>query len=218
MNKILGSSDLPRISCANHKINLAVRRSIKKTPLMLKDIRKLNIWISKIRKSVELTKVFANGKCRQRLDNETRWGSTFLMLEQIIKAEERGLLEEVKCTCPCKVPLATIKNYVSILLPAYLINIGLQRQSATIAEVVPCILRAISDWEVIKEKTSTTGKMLCECLIAEFRLRFDYELNSHLYQVTNVYRKYLLNISNLIFYLYKGSCCFTSFIFKRLGS
>ena len=74
MNKILGSSDLPRISYANHKINLAVRRSIKKTPLMLKDIRKLNIWISKIRKSVELTKVFANGKCRQRSDNETRWG------------------------------------------------------------------------------------------------------------------------------------------------
>ena len=77
MKKILGSSDLPRISCASHKINLAVRSSIKKTHLMLKDIRKLNIWISKIRKSVELTKVFANGKCRQRLDIETRWGSTF---------------------------------------------------------------------------------------------------------------------------------------------
>jgi hypothetical protein len=47
------------------------------------------------------------------------------MLEQIIKAENKGLLEEIKAECPCPVSLATIKNYVSILIPAYLFNIGL---------------------------------------------------------------------------------------------
>jgi hypothetical protein len=102
---------------------------------MLSHIRKINIWITKIRKSVELTKIFANAKCRQRLDYETRWGSTFLMLEQIIKAEKRGLLDEIKEQCPCPVSLTLIQNYVAILIPAYLLNIGLQRQSATISEV-----------------------------------------------------------------------------------
>jgi hypothetical protein len=64
------------------------------------------------------------------------------MLEQIIKAENKGLLEEIKAECPCPVSLATI------LIPAYLFKIGLaERQSAIIAEVIPSILRAISDWE-----------------------------------------------------------------------
>ncbi len=45
------------------------------------------------------------------------------MLEQIIKAENKGLLEEIKAECIFPVSLATIKNYVSILIPAYLFNI-----------------------------------------------------------------------------------------------
>ena len=105
---ILGSSDLPRISCGNHKINLAVRSAIKKHNFFSIQIRKLNVWITKIRKSVELTKVFANAKCRQRLENETRWGSTFLMLEQIIKAEKRGLLDEIRNKNPCPLSLPII--------------------------------------------------------------------------------------------------------------
>ncbi len=109
---ILGSSDLPRISCENHKINLAVRSAIKKHKTLSNQMRKLNIWITKIRKSVELTKVFANAKCRQRLENETRWGSTFLMLEQIVKADKRGLLEEIKNETPCPLSLPIIKNYL----------------------------------------------------------------------------------------------------------
>jgi hypothetical protein len=140
--------------------------------------------ITKIRKSVELTKIFANAKCRQRLDNETRWGSTFLMLEQVVKAENRGLMDEVKIDCPCPVSLTLIKNYVAILIPAYLFNIGLQRQSATIAEVIPSVLRAISDWNFIKNKTSPIGIKLCDLLITQFKSRFVYELNSHLYQVS----------------------------------
>jgi hypothetical protein len=58
------------------------------------------------------------------------------MLEQIIKAEKRGLLDEIKEHCSFPVSLILILNYVAILVPAYLFNIGLQRQSATIAEVV----------------------------------------------------------------------------------
>jgi hypothetical protein len=71
MYLIKGSSDLPRISCGNHKINLSVRSAIKKHQKMQSQIRRINVWITTIRKSVELTKIFANAKCRQRLDNET---------------------------------------------------------------------------------------------------------------------------------------------------
>ena len=110
---------MPRISCGNHKINLAVKNAIKRHETMRIQIRKLNIWVTKIRKSVELTKVFANSRCRLRLDNETRWGSSFLMLEQIVKADKRELLNEILIESPCPVPLAVIKNYLAILKHAY---------------------------------------------------------------------------------------------------
>jgi hypothetical protein len=67
------------------------------------------------------------------LENETRWGSTFLMLEQIVKAEIKGLLNETMDENPCPVQINVIKNYLSILKHAYFFNVGLQRQSATIA-------------------------------------------------------------------------------------
>ena len=175
---------MPRISCSNHKINLAVRSAIKNHRNMQTHLRAINIWITKIRKSVELTKVFANAKCRQRLDNDTRWGSTFLMLEQIVKAHKQQLLDEIKYECPCPVSLTLIKNYLSILKHAYFFNIGLQRQSATIAEVIPSVLKCISEWDIIKDKTLPSGKQLCELLIIEFKSKFNYELNSHLYLVS----------------------------------
>ncbi len=181
---IKGSTDLPRFSCGNHKINLAVRSAIKKHNSMSFQLRKLNIWITSIRKSVELTKVFANAKCRQRLENDTRWGSTFLMLEQIVKADKRGLLDEIKDDYPCPLSLHIIQNYLCILSHAYFFNIGLQRQSATIAEIIPSVLKCISSWDSMKDKISNNGKKLCNLLMTEFKTRFDYELNSHLYLVS----------------------------------
>ena len=155
-----------------------------------------------------MTKIFANAKCRQRLDTEIRWGSTFLMLEQIIKAENRGLLENIEENDRCPVPLKIVKNYVSILLPAYLFNVGLQRQTATIAEVIPSVLRAVSEWEIIKEKTSTIGNQLCDLLIIQFRNRFNYELNSHLYQVSCRIYKFIELI-----YIYIREPGFCGFLF-----
>ncbi len=168
---------MPRISCGNHKINLAVKNAIKRHETMRIQIRKLNIWVTKIRKSVELTKFFANSRCRRRLDNETRWGSSFLKLEQIVKAKKRGLLNEILIKSPCPVPLAILKH-------AYFFHVGLQRQSATIAEMIPSILSCIAIWESMKVKTSENGRILCDYLIEEFKKRFDYELNSHIYQVS----------------------------------
>jgi hypothetical protein len=130
-----------------------LRSAIKKHQKMQFQIRRINVWITAIRKSVELTKNFANAKCRQRLDNETRWGSTFLMLEQIVKADNRNLLDEIKDQYPCPVSLAVIKNYLSIFKHAYFFNIGVQRQSATIAEIIPSVLKCLVEWNIMKDKT-----------------------------------------------------------------
>ena len=82
---------MPRISCAIHKINLVVKSEIKKHKTIAKHLRILN-FITKIRNTIELNKVFANKKCRFRLENSTRWRSGFLMLERIKKAYSKGLL------------------------------------------------------------------------------------------------------------------------------
>jgi hypothetical protein len=112
---------------------------------------------------------------QQRLDIETRWVSTFLMLEQIVKADNRNLLNEIKDQYPCPVSLAVIKNYLSILKHAYFFNIGVQRQSATIAEIIPSVLKCMVEWNIVKDKTSASGKELCGLLISEFQTRFKYE-------------------------------------------
>lgn len=151
-----------------------MRSAIKKHQKMQFQIRRINVWITAIRKSVELTKIFANAKCRQR----------FLMLELIVKADNRNLLDEIKDQYPCPVSLAVIKNYLSILKHAYFFNIGLQRQSATIAEIIPSVLKCMVEWNIMKDKTSASGKELCELLISEFQTRFKYELDSHLYLVS----------------------------------
>jgi hypothetical protein len=40
------------------------------------------------------------------------------------------------------------------------------------------------EWNIMKDKTSASGKELCEILISEFQTRFKYELDSHLYLVS----------------------------------
>jgi hypothetical protein len=88
------------------------------------------------------------------------------MLEQIVKADKGGLFNEILIESLCPVPLEVIKNYLAILKNAYFFNVGLQRQSASIAEMIPSIL---SCWESIKLKTSENGRISCDYLIEDFK-------------------------------------------------
>ena len=87
------TSDLPRICCANHKLNLAVKLAIREHKTIERHFRLLNNFISKIKRTIQPNRIFANAKCRLRLENITRWGSGFLMLETIRKADRLGLLK-----------------------------------------------------------------------------------------------------------------------------
>ena len=94
-----------------------------------------------------------------------------------MKAVKRNLLAELKDQCP--VSLVVIKNYLSILKHAYFFNIGLQRQSVRITEIFPSVLKCTTEWNIMKDKTSASGKQLCELLVSEFQSRFIYELDFH---------------------------------------
>jgi hypothetical protein len=191
---LIGTADLPRISCANHKTNLAVKTAIKQHKIIPKHFRLLNIFISKIKKSIELNKVFANQKCRLRLENSTRWGSGFLMLEKIKIAYKKKLFDQENKDLNCPVPIALVNTYLLILKPCYLFNINLQRNNSSIAEIIPAILNIINKLETISKipKLSSSCQQFCELLIAQFKKRFSYELDSEIYQVIQKYLFILL--------------------------
>lgn len=142
-------------------------------------LAKLNNCINHIKRNIKLNKIFKKLKCRLRLENKTRWGSAFLVLEAIKKASERGALKTIKLP----VSINTIENYLKILRPAYLVNIGFQSSVSSIADVVHNILKLINYWDNFK--TNQTGSKLCNLLVSAFKQRFAYELDSKLYQVTN---------------------------------
>ncbi len=54
--------------------------------LICSDLKKLNSFMSSIRGSYNLDRVFQNLKCRLRLENNTRWGSAYLSIETLIRA------------------------------------------------------------------------------------------------------------------------------------
>jgi len=81
-----GSSEIPRFSCANHKLNLAVRAAIAidiEFTQMLKDLNKAN---AHVRSSITLNNAFNLQKCKLGLENLTRWSSAYLMLLSVSKA------------------------------------------------------------------------------------------------------------------------------------
>jgi hypothetical protein len=181
----LGSSELPRISCANHKLNLCIRTAIAKHKPLNINIRILNSYVNRVKRTIRLNEIFVNAKCRLRLENSTRWGSTFLMLERLKKANKKGVFDNFEVSNKLPVSIDFINSYLKILKSAYLVNVYFQRDSSTIAEVIPAVLKLINDWEAIikKDNVSSSCKTFCKLLIEELKRRFDYELNSEIYQV-----------------------------------
>ena len=166
-------------------MNLCIRAAIAKHKPLSVNIRVLNAYVNKIKRSIELNKVFANAKYRLRLENITRWGSTFLMLERLKKAHKKGLFETLDSSSKLPVSIDVINSYLKILKPAYLVNIYFQRNTSSIAEVIPAILKLISNWENLLKKDSVPSscKIFSKFLIEELKRRFNYELESEIYQV-----------------------------------
>ena len=103
------------------------------------------------------------------------------------KAFERKAISNVyqKHQLKCPISLKIVNYYITVLKPAYKFNIRMQSNSASISDVIPYLLKIFNEWTKIMSSLKTTAncKKLCKLLIGEFKKRFDYELNSKLYQV-----------------------------------
>lgn len=133
----LGSDDLPRISCASHKLNLVLRGAFVQHKVICQHLKSLNRFIRRIRKSYKLSRIFKDLKVRLRLENKTRWGSAYISLITIKRAYKCKAIKEDDLP----VDISVIDVYIKILSPAYLFNLDLQSNKSSIAYVIPSILR-----------------------------------------------------------------------------
>lgn len=86
------SKIIPRYSCANHKLNLAIRKSIKENPQVEQLFKDLSKYASKSKKKLEISRLMRRKKSKLRTNNKIRWGSGFLMLSTFIKAIQNGII------------------------------------------------------------------------------------------------------------------------------
>ena len=134
MNINLGSDDLPRFQCANHKLNLVIRYAISKSPEINRILSELNKCNSDIKAKIKFNHNFYLNKCKLRLENKTRWSSSYFVLESVKNAYDKGLFTD---KCPCPVGLEKVETYILILKPSYLLSLSLQRTDSSIAETIP---------------------------------------------------------------------------------
>lgn len=84
------SKKVPRYSCANHKLNLAIRKSIKDHEKLNNLLKTMSKYASSSKKKLELARILRRKKSKLRKDAKTRWGGSFLMLFTFLKAKEKG--------------------------------------------------------------------------------------------------------------------------------
>lgn len=183
-----GSDDLPRFSCANHKLNIAVRGAIsihRELTQILKDLNKTN---AHIRRSIQLNYAFNLEKCKLRLENLTRWSSAYLMLLSVKKAYDKKMFNADN---PCSVSLETVEIYIQILQPAYILSLQLQLNHSTIADVIPSVKQLINTY--IQMELPETKRELCNYLVTALREKFYYELNSETYKVIGIFNLKFIN-------------------------
>jgi len=179
----LGSDNLPRFSCFNHKLNLVVRSAIARHPSVKDLFKEINKFAVKVRDHRELNDICKELNCRLRIENETRWGSAFLVLEVIKKANDRGAFLNLNAQEISSSFFSLIEMYLLILKPAYALNICFQSNKTSIGEVIPKLFSMICVWEKTKNKLTPIGSQFVDLLICETKRRFKYEMNSNIYYV-----------------------------------
>lgn len=145
----MGDDQIPRFSCACHKLNIAIRWAIEKQRTVSRALARLNSANVDIRRPGQLGEPFRIAKCRLRLENDTRWSSAYLMLESVKRAYDKGLFDAGSVECP--VPLETVEAYIQILKPAYLLSVSFQKRNSSIGDVIPgrlirsCLLKSLKN-------------------------------------------------------------------------
>jgi hypothetical protein len=133
----LGSDDIPRYQCANHKLDIVIRKAIQNHSEILAIVKKLNKSNAHFKRTCKLSRAFRKKKCRLRLECKSRWSAVYLLLLSVKKAYEKNAFDNNNPDKMCPVPLETIEKYLSILKPLYVLNCSFQSSHSTIADVIP---------------------------------------------------------------------------------
>ena len=163
-----------------------MRAAIKKHTTLCAKLNSLSTFASSVKNSIVLIQDFINAHSKLKLDNTTRWSSSFLMLQSFKNAFKKGALTDE--TSP--VQLAVIDKYIQVLIPAFRFNLSMQKNSASIADVLPQLKMMLSTWN--RFQVAGDYKRLSDLLIAAFTKKFAYEMASPVYAVSS-----LLNVSIL---------------------
>ena len=135
----IDSINVPRYSCAAHKLNICVRKALLDCESVANFFKDLSKFASSIIHSIRRSLVHRNKKSKLRIDNATRWGSSFLMLEAILKAFKRGV-----CNCNYfTFDIRVIEIYYQKLQTLYQFNVFIQSSDSKKADVIPILLLTV---------------------------------------------------------------------------
>ena len=139
----LGTSKLPRYSCANHKANIAVRLALKLCGPIVTILIRLSKYASRMRKSVNLSRSLHEAHARLQCDSNARWSAALIMLQSFLKTYRK---EAFPATEPCPVSREQIEALIQILMPAHRFSLSMQKNSSTIGDVLPPLKIMLSMW------------------------------------------------------------------------
>jgi hypothetical protein len=188
----LGSSDLARIVCANHKLGNVINSALAKQMYLLNYLKELSASNDALRCCLKTNNVFRNLKCRTRIYQKTRWTGAILLLFSNQRAYHKGAFDE---DIICPIGLDVIETYIQILLPAYYTTLGWEKNKSSIADVIPQVKLLENFWNKISV-SDPKAKELCYFLIHFLRINFKYELESSYYKVNYLIFEIITTKSN----------------------
>ena len=149
-------------------------------------LKRINNSNAKIKRSIKLSSVFKEKKCRLRLENLTRWSSSYLMLESVKRAFDRGALTNFETEEEIYFPhdLNKIELYLKILKPAYVLSLNFQYNVSSICDVRLGVIRLMDTWR--RMQVQGEYKNLCLLLTMNVKHKFELEYNSVIYKVLKI--------------------------------
>ena len=169
---------MPRFKCANHALSTVINHALVSQKYLLEIIKTLSSSNAGLRKCIKANAIFRELKCRPITYHKIRWLGAINLLFSNKRAYDNGAYD----TLDCPVRKETIEIYIQVLLPAFYITLGWEKNKASIADVIPGVLYLVNVWNKM-EIEDARAKELCYFLIHFMRKKFEYELNSNVYKV-----------------------------------
>ena len=108
------------------------------------------------RNSIKTNRLFIKKKCRLRIYQKTRWCGAILSLLSNKRAYDKGCFNgDVKLP----IDLETIETYIQILTPAYFTTLGWEKNTSSIADVIPQVIFLIEYWTKLEIKNREANEL-----------------------------------------------------------